>query len=202
MKNPTDFLLNTDYEMDKIIYFKSGSIMPGETKFINHNLGIAPLVFCTCSFSEDFDDSMPSPFLQFLLPTGFISFDIWANNQYTRIEYRNDQSSSQKLYFRIYAFEPSNTRISIGPTSNLSKQFVINTDYNYCKLLTKGVVNGDATITHNLGYVPFVLAWKEGPFGIAPESISRDDNYVEVTSTSVIIKNNTKTHYRIYCEEA
>lgn len=198
---PRNFLLNTDYEMDKIIYFTSGSINPGETKFISHNLGFAPLVFGVCAFNEDFSDSRISPYQQWL-DSGYIQFQFWSTNEHIRLGYHNDQSGSQKLYYRIYAFEPSNSSAQIAPTSDKAKKFVLNTDYNYCKLFKKGIAHGNATIQHNLGYIPFVLAWSGDPYTMPAWYSDPDLDNIAVTTSSIVIKSTGDTHYRIYYDEA
>ena len=61
--DPRDFLLNTDYEMDKIVYFKEGSLNSGQTDVsIPHKLGFAPLIFGICAFNEDFSDARGIPY--------------------------------------------------------------------------------------------------------------------------------------------
>lgn len=197
--DPRNFLLNTDYEMDKIIYFSSGDISPNNTDYIYHNLGFAPLVFGVCAFNEDFSDSRISPYLQWV-SEGAIQFQFWATDEFIRINYRNDQSNDKKLYYRLYAFEPSNSSAQISPTNEKAKQFVLNTDYNYCKLFKKGIAHGNETIQHNLGYVPFVLAWDGGL--LMPHWMNTDSANITVTTSTVVIKSNGDTHYRIYYDEA
>ena len=63
--DPREFLLNTDYEMDKIIYFKEGKVNNPinnyETISIPHNLGFAPLIFGVCSFNSSFTNTRSFP---------------------------------------------------------------------------------------------------------------------------------------------
>lgn len=197
--DPRNFLLNTDYEMDKVIYFASGDITPGNGWYVEHNLGFTPLVFGVCAFNSDFSDPRISPFLQWTNP-GQIQFQFNATNTDIIMNYANSQSPNQKLYYRFYAFEPSNSSAAIPSTSNLANKFVLNTDYNYCKLFKKGIANGNTTIQHNLGYIPFVLAWFE-PF-TAPWWRSDKDDYITVTNSTVVIHTTSTIHYRIYYDEA
>lgn len=206
--DPRDFLLNTDYEMDKIVYFKEGEIQAGNSQNIPHNLGFAPLVFGVCAFNSDFSDPRTLPFEQ-ITQSETISFNLGANNSYVQIGYGNYADNPPKMYYRIYAFEPSDSRARVGATSKHAKNFILNTDYNYCKLYEKGIVTNDATITHNLGYVPQVLAWREQNGFITPVEQSRPSDpltnlpsQIRVTPTEITFQNMGKTHYRIYYDEA
>ena len=207
--DPRDFYLNTDYEMDKIIYFTKGSIEAGQTKNIQHKLGFAPLVFGIFAFNSDISDPRTLPFQQ-VTPDSTIAFTLFANSSVVQIGYGNYTDNPPPAYYYIYAFEPSDSRAKIGATSKSANNFILNTDYNYCKLYKKGIVNGDTTIAHNLGYIPQVLAWREDNNGlITPiEDIMLDDpfantpSWVRVTDSEVSFKNTGKTHYRIYYDEA
>ena len=134
---------------------------------------------------------------------------IYSVSDGIRLGYGNE-NLNQKLYYRIYGFEPSNSTAKVGKTQKDAKNFILNTDYNYCKLYKKGIVTSDSTILHNLGYKPFVLAWEEyEPLGtITPCWISggTEDGFAEIstTPTSVkisVVQPNTKIHYRIYYDE-
>ena len=129
------------------------------------------------------------------------------------MDYANT-NTNQRLYYRLYGFEPSNSTAQIGSTQKDAKQFMINTDYNYCKLYKKGVLDTNGSVKHNLGYTPLVLAWQEyawrnpAPSLISPCWMSGGDdtNIASVTVTpteiSVVgIPTNGKLHYRIYYDE-
>ena len=210
--NPKDFLLNTDYEMDKIIYFKEGVVNNGDTQNITHNLPFTPLVFGVGAFSSDFSDPRSLPFEE-LTQSNTLAATLDANSSRVQIGYMDYSASKPKLYYRIYAFEPSDPTAKVGATSKNANQFILNTDYNYCKLFKKGISGGsDATIPHNLGYIPQILAWGEQGGATRPIEISQPEDplfgqpvYVAITSSNLIIKNPgafTKVHYRIYYDEA
>ena len=207
--DPRDFLLNTDYEMDKIVYFIKGSLTEGQSENIPHKLGFTPLVFGFFAFNSDMSDPRTLPFQQ-ITTDNTIAFTLFANSSVVQIGYGNYADNPPPAYYCIYAFEPSDSRSKVGATIKYAKDFVLNTDYNYCKLYEKGIVNGDVTITHNLGYNPQVLAWREDSNGLVSpiESILRDDpftnnpSWVRVTNSEVNFKNTGKVHYRIYYDEA
>ena len=211
MSDPKDFLLNTDYEMDKIIYFTSGSISPQNSyQYVGeYNFGCIPLVFATFSFTEDFSDTRMSWTF-----TDTLTINLQAVSDGVRVLYRNSSNPNQKLYYRVYGFMPSNAAANVGSTQKSAKQFMLNTDYNYCKLYKKGVVDTNTTITHDLGYTPLVLAWQESPWANpAPAVITpcwasgyEDSGIpsISVTKTDVSIveiPTNNKVHYRIYYDE-
>lgn len=219
--DPRSFLLNTDYEMDKIIYFKEGSLNANDYDIsVSHKLGFKPLIFGVCAFNEDFSDPRTIPFEQ-ITRNNTIQFTAQAASDSLKLTYLNFSGSPAKIYYRIYAFEPTDVYAKIGQTSNHASQLILNTDYNYCKLYKKGIVTSDTVIQHNFGYVPQVLAWKEVndySNGLVIEPCEESLKYNEpgmgnfgitVNSTSVSIHDMAtmqgfiqKVHYRIYYDEA
>lgn len=217
MADPRDFLLNTDHEMDKIVYYKSGSTLPSGTpssvgiRYIDHfNLGFVPLIFAVFSFSEDFSDTRMDHMFSYN-DDCVIMIDSVMDG--IRIQYANNDLN-KRLYYRIYGFEPSNSTASVGKTQKDAKEFIINTDYNYCKLYKKGIADSDITITHNFGYMPLVLAWQEAPFRVPPPSIitpcwqsgAIGSGFPDICTTNTDVKivgvpENQKIHYRIYYDE-
>ena len=179
MVKPDDFLLNTDYEMDKIIYFKEGKFTPGQYGRVEipHNLGIAPLV--TGVWSKNADFSEPHTF------SGVSGVVDPSSNSYVTasISCASDDSkitltqfsgpiSAQtyfQFYVRIMGFEPSGSHKSLPKTSQNANKFTLNTDYNYLKLYKAGaedvIYSGGMyqpiTIQHNLGYRPQAIFWVE-----------------------------------------
>ena len=207
--DPRDFLLNTDYEMDKIVYFKEGSTSSYQQTF-DHGLGFTPLIFGVCSENSDYSESHSIPYL-YQTQDDYKSFDVRANGSTITIECVNNVP----VYYRIFAFEPSDSKSHVGYTSKYASQFILNTDYNYCKLFKKDLVSGTGTFTipHNLGYIPQVLAWGENSGKTFPIELSEPENpafgnptNLAVTDSALIIRNNagayTKIHYRIYYDEA
>lgn len=215
--DPRDFLLNTDYEMDKIVYFQQGSLNVGEYDIDTpHNLPFTPLVFGVCAFNEDFSDARGVPY-EYLTQQTSITFTASANATNVRVSYTNDAGTPDKIYYRIYGFEPSDSRAKVGITSKHGKEFILNTDYNYCKLYKKGVVDGQTatTIEHNFGYIPQILIWAESSSGwIAPlERSDWGDIYGDISTSGVFVTpaevqfdaslyHYDKLHYRIYYDEA
>lgn len=214
--DPREFLLNTDYEMDKIIYFKSGSLNANQQIDVSHNLGFTPLLFGVCAFNSDFTDPRGIPY-EYTTQGNRITFDARSFSNKITLAYDNFAEGAPKMYYRLYGFEPSDSHAKVGATSKYSKQFILNTDYNYCKLCKKGTLPGSdtQTVNHNLGYIPQVLVWGESSYGtsIIDHSNGWNDPMtnlpfgVAVTNKQLITKYPgltafNKIHYRIYYDEA
>lgn len=204
--DPRDFLLNTDYEMDKIIYFQNGSLDAGQYDIdIPHKLGFTPLIFGVCAFNEDFSDSRSVPF-DYTTQSDTIQFTAAANSTNVRLSYINYNGTPNKIFYRIYGFEPDGTHNKVSPTSKYAQNFIINTDYNYCKLFEKGATEPTSTITHGLGYIPQTLAWIDTGTWIRPAEESSTTSKIIVTDQNISFQypalGISKIHYRIYFDEA
>ena len=183
MANPTDFLLNTDYEMDKIIFFQEGKKPAGwSSHVIRHNVSFCPLAFGVWSTTKDFTEPHAFSFTEIVDPTQWQ--EVLAPNVGLRTEYGDleeekyfylDATNAQDIdvWFRIYAFEPEYSHSNLASTAKNAKTFILNTDYNYRKIAKTGMVNCVAdtgqsgreympiTIKHNLHYKPQVMVWQE-----------------------------------------
>ena len=161
---PDDFLLNTDYEMDKIVLFKQGDFTGSTT--IQHNLKFTPLIFGVWSTDENFekvnsigvrenDPEIPGLYTPILSVTGTA-----LNNNTITLTSHGENSGTTKIYYRVYAFEPCDSKQSAPQTAKLAGSLIFNTDYNYRKLLKEGEFTQEtAEFEHNLGYIPQVMAW-------------------------------------------
>lgn len=226
--DPRDFLLNTDYEMDKIIYFTelSQTVSSETTITIPHKLETVPLVFGIWSNNANFSNShelnAQTEFSGNVTPCYVVS-----DSSDIRVTLSADQSTT--FYVRIFGFEP-NYKTSDGSinlsgkkfstTSKYAKNFILNTGYNYLKLLKAGNFlewDGDQycfSYAHNLGYLPQVLQWGSEDletYYSAPSfsySDSGQYNYKDglfVTDSEVITYSgmlSTKYDVRLYCDEA
>lgn len=226
--DPRDFLLNTDYGMDKIIVAKEGKIMPNETKLIPHGLPFTPLMFGCCSFNGDDSDSRSIPFSDdFFVTTSSgggmisarVSITVAADATNIELVYHNEQANPQPLAYRLYGFEPPQINAKVAGTSKQARKFNLDTDRNYLKIYKVGKVRfgQKVEIVHNFGYIPQIMAWFSwGNF--APGRIQQhtSDNMtslypaIKVTTEKVIIDMtqfspalaNAEYYYRIYYDEA
>lgn len=219
MANVTNFLFNSDYEQDKIIYFKQINNIPVSDGFnpsitVAHKLGIIPLVFGVWSTNSDFTDTRTFASIpESTQPYATLRNDL---NNITIYNY-----STAPIFARVYAFEPSVVQADLPKTSQNASKFIFNTDYNYSKLLAKGRLTAPGqSFAHNLGYLPQVMAWEEynnsGGHYVQPYTYSNallgsygGTNY----GTGLIINNNTISyigsgsglpiiHYRVYYDKA
>ena len=180
--DPRDFLINSDYEMDKIVYFTTGTIT----------------VFGVFATDSDFTDTHVLPFSAH----NGEAFTLSADNTNVNIAYDN-QDPTASVYYCIMGFELDGSTADAPATSQYANNLIIDTEYNYCKLYSKGYVNGDAdtTITHDLGYLPQIMAWTELNGEYEPINASN----IEITTTDINFNyagaGYDKVHYRIYYDE-
>lgn len=224
--DPNDFLLNTDYEMDKLVLVKEGKLDAPQTISFPHNLPFRPLVFGLCSFKENFSSPSPSPFYkdpEFIgSPQPFIQYKVRFSaavyGDDITVVYANSNNDPQPIYYRLYAFEPTDSYAKVPPTKNYATLFTLDTDRNYRKLYKKGLVEigKSVTIKHDFGYIPQVMVWYDFPnFNKWTTNVFTftDGSAEQVTATTSQVKisfpaqagdiyNDAKIHYRIYYDEA
>ena len=242
--DPRDFLLNTDYEMDKIIYCNNfeWTVSAVTTEEIPHKLRTVPLIFGVWSTNADFTDckeigQADNPWEQGLR--------VEASSDMTKIKFtlnpkkENGAYVSTTFYIKAFGFEPGSNWYDshldkylklvgqkIPTTSKYAKAFILNTDYNYLKLLRAGKLgewtNNHYEYTHNLGYVPQILAWStlgpQGELGIENIEFTVSDGSFNYEAEDSVMKSgiyvdNTKVYQytgwvpnfnelRIYADEA
>ena len=214
--DPNDFLLNTDYEMDKIIFFESGEFTSSVT--ITHGLDFIPLPFGVWSTDENFSSTNPLGWRDSSTEPGYtptLSVECYANGTSIKLEAAGNTNNT-KLYYRVYGFEPTDSRKNAPRTSAKAKQMILNTDYNYCKLLKFGTFASDnEEFSHNLGYIPQIMAWlKYDPALVGEDRIDLLDSSSDATNIGLKVTNNKlinrtmasglieKIYWRVYYDEA
>lgn len=221
--DPKDFLLNTDYEMDKIILAKTGDFT-GSVEF-NHGLKFTPLIFGVWATNKDFTSPNTIGIVQPAEPipglyTPPLGVGCKAYSDKILLEAGGENAATTKIYYRVYAFTPDKENSNTPQTSKLANKFILNTDYNYRKLKASGeFTQAGQTYNHNLGYIPQVMAWikyadlPELPF--YSNAIEPVVDISEVTDYGLIITKNTikadnnfpfglidKIMWRVYYDEA
>lgn len=215
MADPRDFLLNTDYEMDKIILVKTGSIVG--TTDIPHNLSFAPLPFGVWSTDPNFT-TVNTIGVSDIPPTvpgqiQRLGLDCVSHENTISLIPSGQGKDSTTIYYRLYGFEPPNNSADVPSTSDLAKSFVLNTDYNYRKIMAIGTFTQSyQEYAHNLGYLPQVMAWGDyrgwnPSFGIEPIMYSSyfTDSKIVITNNKIKVgklMNGEKVYWRIYYDEA
>lgn len=221
--DPNDFLLNTDYEMDKIILVKTGSFVERTT--IPHSLNFTPLIFGVWSTDKNFSSAnIIGPIITstgtpgtYTPPLGVVGR---AFQNEILLYSTGENRSTAPIYYRMFAFEPPSENQNTPQTSKLAHSFMLNTDYNYRKLKKVGeFTRPGQSYKHDLGYLPQVMAWvkyQEIPgipdYSLAIEplcSVSYSTNYsFNVTETEIKLNNNfpftvvEKVIWRLYYDKA
>lgn len=171
MVDSRQFLLNTDYPIDNIVFLAEGSFSSpvgfGNTITIaSHGLSFTPLPMLV--WSNDADFTVSNTFFDTALASTFFSGGIgqqylpYATSSDIVIQADNSTGSTQTVYYRVYCFPPSDIPDDaiVPATANEGDSFTFNTDYNYLKMIRSGKLTTSApTYDHNLGYVPRVLKW-------------------------------------------
>lgn len=182
MSDARDFLMSSDHQIDKIVYFKE-MFVPVSNKQdslnIDTGLPFCPLVFGVWSTTPDF--TVCHPFTQGGIMssrtndfvTDFVGVKASRTNGTTKITIDHYFTSVHNYYVRIYGFMPTDIELSADITSTSAQELISSSDYNYRKLALAGVEpytidttsqTGQAstiTINHNLGYLPQTMAWLE-----------------------------------------
>lgn len=209
MADPKNFLVDSDYPLDKIIYIVSGSYSQagsggtGTQVTVAHGLSFRPLVTGNWSTTSDF--SVSSELFFPVYTDNFSTYvQVFSNDTDITISGFKQTAGYQTIYYRIYGFMPSDVNLDVSYTASLADKFQLNTDYNYTKLYLSNIATASATttITHNFGYRPQVIAWSKNISAYGTGIVNIDiSSYVLVTNTTVVIKSATKdVHYRIYAD--
>lgn len=214
MVQPKDFLLNTDYEMDRIIFAKTGDFTGSID--IQHGLGFAPLPFGVWSTDSNFTTVNTIGVYDSGSEPGYVPrLGVWcdAKDSTIHLEATGNGKDSTKIYYRLFAFEPIDDLHDISATSNLANKFILNTDYNYRKLKAAGTfTQSNQEYAHNLGYLPQVMVWSDfknwdPDWGIEPVMSASNFTESKITITNNKIKagrllNGEKQYWRVYYDEA
>lgn len=223
LANAKNFLINSDYPVDKVILLRSYSIPLASLDFADltypHGLSFTPLVVARWSTNSN------------LIPTYSIlggptinsgyayTTRIWADSTNIYLSVTNNTASAVTLYFSVYGFMPSNVNADVTPTASSADNFTLSSDYNYTKLYLSGTVSlptgtGSQTVLHSLGYYPQVSLWmlKAGStYPVIYNDVSTvvpafdEINYYVTTNALVIdyydLLSVRTIHYRVYMDE-
>lgn len=185
MTDPRNFLLTTDYPLDKIVYLASG--LTNFTGFgdysFDHNLPFTPLTALSWSYAADFSVS-------YFNNGGPLSSNPYTvRDQYITCEANDAQitlrsygpNTMTNVYYRIYGFMPTDVEASVSATANIADNFVLSTDYNYPKLILNSYFDYAANVTintaiaHNMGVIPTVICWSQSSSSTGQVNATGDD---------------------------
>ena len=206
----SDFLVSTDYPLDKIVYMTSGSfVLPGYSGLgtitqVPHFLPFRPLVIGTWSTDANFTTSKEC-FAPIYTDIDGTYVEASADNTYVYLNGINYivGAANKTIYFRVYGFMPSDVNLDAPYTSATADSFELSTDFNYTKLYYNDIIpaTATATITHNFGYRPQVIAWLKN-YNIYGTAMVNKSGIVSVDNTSVIVTSASKdVHLRIYADK-
>jgi hypothetical protein len=167
-------LMDSRYPFDKVVYLKSDSFsMAGSSTNIfayPHGLPFTPL--CSGGWSTDPDFEIQYEFSSGIFPSsnpGFVFdtiFNVFADE--TNVYISGDNlGATMTIYFRVFAFEPSNSNALLSGIASQGDKFVIDSRLNYPKLYLNNFIDLPAGgssdsfvyVDHNIGAIPQVLGW-------------------------------------------
>jgi hypothetical protein len=210
--DPRNFLLNTDYPMDKIAGSFTGSKLvagsSSETVTLSHAFGAAVLPIVKWSTTSNFAVSYEESSTNTVAGYGVLAN---SDTDSVNIIIGNNNAGAGTIYYRVYYFMPYDADVDVLATASGLGNFVINTDYNYSKVFLEGRTTANPqTITHNLGYYPQIEAWniRSGVYRhvMYGESYGGTvyDMSITVTTTTAVFTSataNDRFYYRIYADE-
>jgi len=158
MTDARNFLFNSDFPIDKIIGFQTGSFTKTSADsapfVVAHGFSFAPLYILQWSTSSTF---VPA-FSEQLLGDGFTPL-LEAQTTATDVKFfYNVPSAPVTFHYRVYFMMPPDVDVSVPILTGLDN-FRLNTDFNYTKIIEEGKILSTTTITHGLGYFPLVDFW-------------------------------------------
>lgn len=214
--NAGNFLLSSDYPLDKIIYMTSGSFNVSAgltTQNIAHGLPFKPLLDGTWSTDSTFAlsyDMGGGPVSTVAGALFNIQADVSSDSTNAIISVGKATAGTTTIYYRVFGFEPSTDNLAASFTSSSADTFILNTDFNYTKLYSAGAATISTVITHGLGYKPQVSMWEETSGTIRKKNENRNgsgaNTYTTISTTAVTVTFDgsapvgTKAHYRIYLD--
>jgi hypothetical protein len=192
---------------------------PGIT--IAHNLPFTPMPILVWSNTSDFAicyENRDADYVSNSFTTGAGQFyTISADATNVGITRYNLSGASKTLYYRIFCFQPTGVDDSEVPATNTSgDEFILNTDYNYMKLVKAGTLTSSTkTYSHGLSFTPRVQLWASigaTTYRLLAAQLIESDPTGSGGATSGVFIDSTKiewlnpntfdvVHYRIYGDE-
>lgn len=221
----SNFLLHSDYPLDKIVYLTSGSLLvgAGSSAYVDvaHGLGYAPLAMANWSTASDFSVTYEENTGPLASTNAFgyaFKYNCSVRSDSTNLRFTGTNflgASSVTLYYRIYCFAPSDINTDISHTESSSPDFILNTDYNYTKLIDSGIetfsstfgTSASTTISHGLGYKPQVIYWIErsGMIDRVSQSYELSGITAKIGNSNLTLKSADSlaadVHWRLYADE-
>lgn len=220
-----DFQIISRYPLDKIVFLKEltmtmdGAGMTKQT--IAHGLG--DTVFCNAVISFDnWQTTYQAGTSRVARQSYSEEFNVYSNAQNVTVDAFFLEHPNQTAKVRVWGVYNSTSTATAAPTRNQSaNQFVLNSKYNYLKLLQDGIVDVSSNvvaINHNLGYMPVVELWAEFAYNNNGwtyynrpdcfDSSNSEGQAARVTNNQLVLGNGgyilqvKRFYYRIYIDAA
>ena len=215
MTDARNFLLNTDYPIDKISGYYEGSetVLAGGTSAptVTHGLGYRPLYFMKWSTTPDFSISYDELGVSTI---NNLSFNAQTSNTTLFLFAGNNTASTVTFYYRVVYFMPPDVDLDAPITAPDLESLQFSTDFNYTKIFAEGInASATGTINHNLGYYPQVEVWyirasdSRCVHVVATQvySVGASEPVCEVTTSSIILSDPggivSSWYYKVYVDE-
>jgi hypothetical protein len=164
-----DFLLNTDYSADKIVWLKEGTINANAGSndiTLSHSFGVN--LFVRGVFSRDnFQTAYEFGTEKYMPNSLVLDFNSYIVSDTSEVLAHITLNSSSTVQYRLWGVvneaETQNLDIS-GTASDTTNEFIVNTKYNLPRLYAEGYANPDTDYIHSLGFIPYVDVWAYGQY--------------------------------------
>lgn len=159
-----NFLLNTDYPADKVVWLKEGTINANAGSndiTLSHSFGVNLFVrgvFSRDNFSTTYEFGTYK-YLPNSLVTDFSSYIASNTNEVLANIYLDSGATVKyRLWGVVNEAETQNLDIN-GTASETTNRFIVNTEYNLPRLYAEGYASPNTDFNHLLGFVPYVDVW-------------------------------------------
>lgn len=216
MANLNNYIINSDYPMEKVAWVF-------ETSGTTSSSGSSTIAAQT-TLTRTNPTGTP------LLLDGIYSFDNWASAypiscgdrdrywEFVQLRSTSEEilisfvgySTSLPFKVRLWGFIPEDYPDGNAPKTDTASNypFTIDTSKNYMNIYKTGRVTASspspATVSHNLGYMPFVRIWRGSNTNWELFPI-QSSQYAEINNDELVIKGNSNYsatyYYRIYTNE-
>jgi hypothetical protein len=215
MSTLLNFLFTTDFPIDKIVGYQTGSVVVPATSTVfptfSHTLTYTPLYLIKWSTTPDFSISYDELGVSTI---NNLAFSAQTDASTTYLFILNNSSSSVTFYYRILYFMPPDVNSYALATAAGLEIFQFNTDYNYTKVFKDDFTTTKTfTYNHGLSYFPQTETWyirtsdnhcvhcivgdPSSVSGLPRTDVSDSDLIMRDASPSIV----SKWYYRVYVDE-
>jgi hypothetical protein len=172
MSDLKNFLFNSDYPTDKIVYTTTGKIKitsssPWVVMYDHHNTHINAQLYAEGVYKIEGDDTiypMVTVSTRQSIMSGAVTFMNWDECYVSAcfISFGGLLNKEVTYWMWCYADEKQSKNIDIMPTSTVNKNILsLDSDANYPRFIGDGFIEQGGSYTHGLGYKPYVKAWNK-----------------------------------------